>query len=73
VASSAGKPLLAGIKFMFPIEIVSLVIQCRPVITVTFTAIDKTFHFHRVRLGYAFGIRAGVQNSAQGQGNQYDV
>jgi len=73
MAGSAGKPLLACIKFMFSIEIIRLVIQCRPVITMTFTAIDKTFHFRRVRLGYAFGIRAGIQNSAQGQGNQYDV
>ena len=58
---------------MFPVEIISLVIQCRPVITMTFTAIDKTFYLHRVHLGYAFGIRAGIQDSAQGQGNQYDV
>ncbi len=58
---------------MFPIEIIRLVIQCRPVIGMTLSAVDKTFYFRRVHLGYAFGIRAGIQNSAQGQGNQYDV
>jgi hypothetical protein len=73
MASSAGKPLLAGIKFMFSIEIIRLVIQRRPVIGMTLSAVDETFHFRRVHLGYAFGIRTGIQNSAQDQGNQYDV
>jgi hypothetical protein len=73
MASFTGKLLLAGIKFMFPIKIIHLVIQRCPVIGMTLSAVDKTFHCHRVHLGYAFGIRAGIQNSAQDQGNQYDV
>ncbi len=73
MASLTGKPLLAGIKFMLPVKIIRLVIQRRPVVGMTLSAVDETFYFRRVNLGYAFGIRAGIQNSAQDQRNQYDV
>jgi hypothetical protein len=75
VADLAGIPLLAGIKSVFLIKIIRLVIQRCPVIGMTLSAVDKTSHRRRVRFCHALGIRAGIQNSAheQGQGNQYDV
>ena len=73
VANLAGKPLLAGIKFMPPVKIIRLVIQRRPVVGMTLSAVDETFHFRRVDLGNALGVRAGIQNSSQDKRNQYDV
>ena len=73
MARLTGKPLLAGIKFMPPVKIIRLVIQRRPVVGMTLSAVDETLYLRRVNLGYAFGIRAGVQNSSQDKRNQYDV
>jgi hypothetical protein len=73
MARLTGILLLAGIKFMPPVKIIRLVIQRRPVVRMTLSAVDETFHFRRVDLGYALGIRAGIQDSPQDKRNQYDV
>jgi hypothetical protein len=58
---------------MLPIEIIRLVIQRRPFIGMTLSAVDKTLHRRRMHLGDAVGICAGIQNRAHDQGNQDDA
>ena len=63
MAGITGSLLLACIKSMLRIKIVSLVIEGTPTVIMTLRAIDQPLHLDGVYAGYTVGIRAGTENA----------